>query len=216
MCKQWTEKQKQIYSGLKDIGGEAADSQQAMLDLLFSFALASIGIYFLLMLLFESLTQPVIVLLTIPFGVGGVLLGFILHGVLQPSLFAGIGAIGLVGVVVNDALVMVSHINDLLNENRTEPKRELIVKGAANRLRPVILTTITTVVGLLPLIYGIGGEDTMMGPMAMSLGYGLLFSSPVILILLPCFYMVREDFFHLTESILKFFKKAPVKNRSVN
>ena len=204
------------YPGIRiDIGGEAADSQQAMHDILVSFAMAAIGIYFLLMLLFNSFTQPVIVLLTIPFGMGGVILGFILHGVVQTSLFAGIGAIGLVGVVVNDALVMVSHINGLLKENNDVSKRKLIADGAANRLRPVILTTVTTVVGLMPLIYGIGGEDAMMGPMAMALGYGLLFASPVTLILLPCFYMVREDFMHITGAVFNIFRRTPRKDAAV-
>jgi multidrug efflux pump subunit AcrB len=187
-------KKMQHYPGVRiDIGGEAADSQQAIHDILVSFAFAAIGIYFLLMLLFNSFTQPVVVLLTIPFGLGGVILSFLIHGIDQVSLFAGIGAIGLVGVVVNDALVMVSHINGLLKEKPDTQKLELIAEGAANRLRPVILTTVTTVIGLIPLIYGIGGNDSTMSPMAMSLGYGLLFSCPVILLLLPCFYMVRED-----------------------
>ena len=182
-----------------------------MHDILVSFALAAIGIYFLLMLLFESFTQPLIVLLAIPFGIGGAILGFMIHGVTQASLFAGIGAIGLVGVVVNDALVMVSHINALMKNNKKLSIQKLIANGAANRLRPVILTTVTTVAGLFPLIYGFGGEDAMMGPMAMALGYGLLFSSPVILVLLPCFYMIREDFLQLSKNIMRFFKKTPLK-----
>ncbi len=182
------------YPGVRiDIGGEAVDSKQAMRDIGFSFIVASIGIYFLLMLLFESITQPLIVLVTVPFGIAGVFLAFMVHGINQINLFAGIGAIGLVGVVVNDALIMVNHINDLKQKTPNGQILAIIAQGAANRLRPIILTTITTVVALIPLIYGIGGEDSMMGPMAMALGYGLLFASPVTLILLPCFYMVQED-----------------------
>ncbi len=182
------------YPGIRlDIGGEAADSRQALFDILMSFGLASIGIYFLLMLLFESLTQPLIVLVTIPFGVVGVILTLVLHGITQASFFTGIGVIGLAGVVVNDALVMVDHLNDLRRRSQGRNVTALIAAGAADRLRPVILTTVTTVGGLLPLIYGIGGEDAMMAPMAMALGYGLFFATPITLLLLPCLYLIGDD-----------------------
>ena len=183
------------YPGVRlDIGGEAADSRQAQLDLLASFGLAVVGIYFLLMLLFESLTQPLIVLITIPFGAVGVVLAFILHGITQASFFAGIGLVGLAGVVVNDALVMVAHLNHLKKHSSDRDMTAVIAEGAANRLRPVLLTTVTTVIGLVPLTYGFGGYDEMMAPMAMALGYGLLFATPITLILLPCLYLIRDDF----------------------
>lgn len=202
------------YPGVRlDIGGEAADSRQAQLDILISFALAAVGIYFLLMLLFESLTQPFVVLITIPFGAVGVVLAFILHGITQASFFAGIGLVGLAGVVVNDALVMVAHLNHLRTQyaKRDRPgdfdKVAIIAEGAANRLRPVILTTITTVVGLLPLTYGIGGQDEMMAPMAMALGYGLLFATPITLILLPCLYLIRDDMAVVLKRIVRSFSR---------
>jgi multidrug efflux pump subunit AcrB len=198
---QFTFQHMRAYPGVRlDIGGEAADSRQAQIDIGVSFGLAAVGIYFLLMLLFESLTQPFIVLITIPFGIVGVILAFILHGITQASFFAGIGLVGLAGVVVNDALVMVAHLNHLKKQYKGREMTTvfdevaIIAEGAANRLRPVILTTVTTVVGLLPLTYGIGGEDAMMAPMAMALGYGLLFATPITLILLPCLYLIRNDF----------------------
>ncbi len=195
------------YPGVRlDIGGEAADSRQAVFDLLLSFGIAAIGIYFLLMLLFNSLTQPFIVLITIPFGVSGVIWALALHGITQTSFFAGIGVIGLAGVVVNDALVMVDHLNDLIRRRKDEVMILLIAEGAANRLRPVILTTVTTVIGLIPLTYGIGGEDAMMGPMAMALGYGLLFATPITLILLPCLYMIREDIHRVPAKVKQVFR----------
>ena len=112
----------------------------------------------------------------------------------QASFFDGIGVIGLAGVVVNDALVMVAHLNHLKRQYTGRDRTAIIAEGAANRLRPVILTTVTTVAGLLPLTYGIGGEDEMMAPMAMALGYGLFFATPIALILLPCLYLIRDDF----------------------
>jgi multidrug efflux pump subunit AcrB len=193
------------YPGIRiDIGGEAEESRQAMQDILFSFALAALGIYFLLMVLFESLTQPFIVLISVPFGIAGVVLALALHGVTQPSFFTGIGIVGLAGVVVNDALVMVDHLNALRRKHSSQKMVALIAQGTANRLRPVLLTTVTTVAGLLPLTYGIGGEDAMMGPMAMALGYGLLFATPVTLVLLPCLYMIWDD---IQRSFSRFSRK---------
>ncbi len=194
------------YPGIRmDIGGEAEESRQAMQDIAFSFALAALGIYFLLMVLFDSLTQPFIVLISVPFGVAGVIVALALHGISQASFFTGIGIVGLAGVVVNDALVMVDHLNALRRKQRGQNMVALIAQGAANRLRPVILTTVTTVAGLLPLTYGIGGEDTMMGPMAMAMGYGLLFATPVTLIILPCLYMIWDD---VQRGLQRVFKKS--------
>ena len=140
-----------------------------------------------------------------PFGVAGVVLALALHGISQASFFTGIGIVGLAGVVVNDALVMVDHLNALRRKQHGQNMVALIAQGAANRLRPVILTTVTTVAGLLPLTYGIGGEDTMMGPMAMAMGYGLLFATPVTLILLPCLYMIWAD---VQRGLQRVFKKS--------
>lgn len=75
--------------------------------------------------------------------------------------------------------------------------RQLIAAGTADRLRPVLLTTVTTVAGLLPLAYGLGGQDIFMAPMAMALGYGLLFATPITLVLIPCLYMIGNDIRHL-------------------
>ena len=181
------------WSGVRlDIQGEAAESREAAINISVAFAIASLGIYFLLVLLFGSITQPFVVLLSIPFGLSGVIIAFGLHGQMQVSFFAGIGVIGLAGVVVNDSLVMVDHLNTII-KTKSENFIAQVASGVSNRLRPVILTTITTVAGLIPLVYGIGGSDSMMGPMALSLGYGLLFATPMTLIVLPCMYVIGND-----------------------
>jgi multidrug efflux pump subunit AcrB len=97
------------------------------------------------------------------------------------------------GVVVNDSLVLVDHLNQLTRRGSASNMKALVASGTADRLRPVLLTTLTTVAGLLPLAYGIGGEDTSMGPMAFALGYGLLFATPITLVLLPSLYMIGYD-----------------------
>jgi multidrug efflux pump subunit AcrB len=95
--------------------------------------------------------------------------------------------------VVNDSLVLVSHLNEL---RRQKPRTELlkiVAEGTANRLRAVILTSLTTIAGLLPLAYGIGGTDLFLAPMALALSYGLLFSTPLTLVLVPCLYVIWYD-----------------------
>jgi len=174
------------------IGGEAEETSTSMRSLLIAFIIAVIGIYFVLMLLFNSVTQPLIVMIAIPFGIIAVIIAFALHA--QPLGFlAMMGLIGLSGVVVNDSLVMVNHINDLRNQNPDGNLVEIVTLGTSNRLRAVTMTTLTTAVGLIPLAYGIGGSDPFIAPMALALGYGLLFATPLTLVLVPCLYTVRAD-----------------------
>jgi multidrug efflux pump subunit AcrB len=174
------------------IGGEAEESRKAITNLITTFLIAFIGIYFLLVLLFNSFTQPFLVMIAIPFGFVGVILALAIHGE-QLGFFALIGAIGLMGVVVNDSLVLVSHLNEQRKLFPDMPMRELVAMGASNRLRAIVLTTLTTVAGLLPLAYGLGGKSLFMSPMALTLGFGLLFATPVTLILVPCLYMIFYD-----------------------
>jgi multidrug efflux pump subunit AcrB len=184
-----------------NIGGEAEESRKAMFNLILSFIVAAVGIYFLLVLLFNSFSQPVLVLVAIPFGIVGVIIALALHK--EPlSFLAMTGMIGLAGVVVNDSLVLVSHLNKLRKERPVgnlkkhelrEHKLRLVAEGTSDRLRAIILTTLTTVAGLLPLAYGLGGESLYMSPMALALGYGLIFATPLTLVLVPCMYAIGWD-----------------------
>lgn len=174
------------------IGGEAEETAASMKSLFIAFVLAVLGIYLILVLLFNSVTQPFIVMVAIPFGVIAVIIAFAIHGQALGFL-AMMGLIGLSGVVVNDSLVMVNHINELRRRHPGENVLTLVARGAADRLRAIIMTTLTTVVGLIPLAYGIGGSDPFIAPMALALGYGLLFATPLTLVLVPCLYAVRID-----------------------
>jgi len=107
------------------------------------------------------------------------------------------GIIGLAGVVVNDSLVLVDHLNQKRKKNPEMPLVELVAEGTTDRLRAIIITTLTTVAGLLPLAYGIGGVDMFMVPMALAMGYGLLFATFLTLILVPCIYAVGDDLINL-------------------
>jgi multidrug efflux pump subunit AcrB len=98
---------------------------------------------------------------------------------------------------------MVNHINRLRRDNPEEPVLKVVVRGTADRLRAIIMTTITTVVGLVPLAYGIGGSDPFIAPMALALGYGLLFATPLTLVLIPSLYMIRFDIGNLTRKLFR-------------
>jgi multidrug efflux pump subunit AcrB len=181
------------WPGLRiGLGGEIFETEKSMAGLLRTMIIAIIGVYFLLVLLFNSLTQPFLVMVAIPFGIIGVIFAFAFHG--EPFSFLAImGIIGLCGVVVNDSLVLVSHINELKKQKRDESLRDIVAEGTANRLRAIVLTTITTVAALLPLAYGLGGTALFMAPMALALGWGLVFATPLTLVLIPCLYMIGHD-----------------------
>ncbi|UCD05657.1 MAG: efflux RND transporter permease subunit, partial [candidate division WOR-3 bacterium] len=183
------------------LAGEVMETEESMANLMKTFIIAVVAIYFLLVLLFNSFTQPFSVLVAIPFGIIGVIIAFVLHG--EPMSFVGmLGVVGLAGVVVNDSLVLVNHINQLRRERPGEHLINLAAEATSNRLRPVVLTTLTTVAGLLPLAYGLGGTDPFMAPTALALGYGLLFATPLTLVLIPCLYMVQHD-------IAMIFRRGP-------
>jgi len=174
------------------IGGEAEESQSSLIELFSILGIAVIGIYFLLTLLFNSFWQPIMVMMAIPFGIIGVIVGFSVHSE-SVGFLAMTGIIGLTGVVVNDSLVLVNHVNELRKSDLNCNLRDIVALGTADRLRAILLTTLSTIVGLFPLAYSIGGSDPYMGPLAMALAWGLLFAMPLTLVLLPCLYLIFED-----------------------
>jgi multidrug efflux pump subunit AcrB len=182
------------YPGMRfEIGGEAQETQESMDSLLAAFISAAVAIYLILVILFNSVIQPLLVMTAIPLGVLGVIAAFALHG--QPLGFTGVmGLVGLSGVVVNDSLVLVNHINKLKKDRPGDRLLDIVSDGAADRLRAVILTSLTTVAGLLPLAYGIGGSDPFIAPMALAMGFGLLFATPITLALIPSLYLIADDF----------------------
>jgi len=175
-----------------EIGGEAQETQKSMDSLITAFISAAVAIYFILVVLFNSPIQPLLVMSAIPLGILGVILAFALHG--QPLGFTGVmGLIGLSGVVVNDSLVLVNHINRLKKERPGDRLLDIVSDGCTDRFRAVVLTSLTTVAGLLPLAYGIGGSDPFIAPMALAMGFGLLFATPITLALIPSLYLISDD-----------------------
>lgn len=159
--------------------GGAKETAKSMDSFKQAFLMAIVGIFLLLVLLFNSYSQPLIILSAIPFSVIGVIWAFFLHGEAL-SFFAILGVLALVGVIVNDSLVLVSHLNYLKDKALEKLTiHQWIVKGVKDRLRAVVLTSLTTLAGILPLAYGLGGTDHLLQPMALALGYGLLVASQI-------------------------------------
>lgn len=183
------------------VGGEAQETQESMVSLAIAMAMAAVGIYLVLVLLFNSLTQPVLVMLAIPFGLIGIIGAFALHE--EPLGFmAMLGVIGMMGVVVNDSLILINHINGI---RKAEPEKnvlQIVSQATTDRLRPILLTSITTVAALLPTVYSLAGYNFFIAPMAMALGYGILFATPLTLFLLPSLYLARNDVGNLIKRIL--------------
>ncbi len=147
-------------------------------------------IYFVLGSLFKSFVQPFIVMAAIPFSLGGVVIGHLVMGE-NLSFMSLLGFIALAGVVVNDSLILV----DFINRGRRSgtPAYESIIQSGVVRLRPVMLTTVTTVGGLVPLAFFATGQARFLSPMAISVVWGLSFATVLTLILTPCLYAMLDD-----------------------
>lgn len=171
-------------------GGEFEETQESLQGLKQAFVLGALLIFILLAVQFNSLWQPFVVMTSIPLGLIGVLLAFWIHG--EPKSFLGLmGMVGLAGVVVNNAIVLV----DFINEGRRQgmKKLESIIQAGRLRFRPVLLTSITTIFGLVSLAYGFWGSDPFLRPMALAFVWGILFSTILTLVAIPCFHAIADD-----------------------
>ncbi len=172
------------------VGGEQADTQRSFGRLPWAFAAAMLLNYALLASQFRSYVQPLVVLATVPIGLAGAVGGLLLWG-MQLSLIAAIGAVALVGVVVNDAIVLMDFVNRARDEGLST--QEAVQRGATQRLRPILLTTVTTCGGLLPIALGIGGEEPLLAPMAVVLGLGLLVATVLVVVVVPLLLLIIDD-----------------------
>lgn len=171
-------------------GGENEDTDESLGSLKKTFLLALFLIFFILILTFENFYQPFLILSAIPMGVVSVLLTLIIHN--KPiSFMAMLGIIALAGVIVNNAIVFIDFVNDGRKDGLT-PEQSVIRAGEL-RLRAVFLTSSTTVLGLLPTAYGIGGLDKFVVPIALSLGWGLFIGSIMVMFFIPTLIVIVED-----------------------
>ena len=173
--------------------GSNAEMRESTQQLYGYFGLAMIVIYALLAVAFKSYFQPFIVLSAIPFGVIGAVIGHIIMGY-DISLISKMGVVALSGVVLNASLIMVDYANRLREEHSSDLSVLEVVKQAGlRRFRPIILTTLTTFGGLTPILLEPSLQAQYLIPMAISLGFGIVFATAIILILVPCLYMILED-----------------------
>ena len=169
--------------------GSEADMRESSSALWSGFGIALVLIYALLAVAFGSYVQPLIVLAAIPFGLVGAIAGHILLG-FDLSLISIMGVIALSGVVVNDAIIMIDYANKMRDRM---PVFEAIREAGLRRFRPILLTTMTTFGGLTPIIMEKSLQAQYLIPMAISLGFGIIFATAIILVLVPCLYLSVEE-----------------------
>jgi multidrug efflux pump subunit AcrB len=183
------------YPGLRyTIEGEGKEQKESLTDVIQGFAIALFCIYALLAIPFKSFSQPFIVMAAIPFGIVGAIAGHLIMG-LNLSLLSLFGMVGLAGVVVNDSLVLI-HAANRLREEGASP-REAVTRAGALRFRAIILTSLTTFAGLMPMILERSLQAQFLIPMAVSLGFGVLFATGITLLLVPCGYVILDDIHNL-------------------
>ena len=171
-------------------GGEQEENVKMTNSFIKAFGLAFFLIFLILAANFNSLIQPLVVMMAIPFGLIGVIWAFFFHQ-LPISFFMMMGVVGLNGIVVNNSIVLVDFINNL--RRKGVDRRASIIQSGQLRLRPVLLTTITTALGLAPTAYGIWGNDPFLRPMALTIVWGLVCATLLTLIVLPCIYAIVDD-----------------------
>ena len=155
-----------------------------------------IVVYMLLAIPFKSYFQPLVVMSSIPFGITGAVVGHIIMG-MNLSVLSMMGIVALTGVVVNDSLVMVDFINRYRSEGNTIKKA--VLEAGPRRFRPIFLTSLTTFVGLVPLILEKSTQAKFIIPMAVSLSFGVLFATAITLLLVPVSYITLEKYILKTE-----------------
>ena len=177
----------QLNFGLK---GEAKEQQESFGSLQWGLVFVFFAIYALLAIPFKSYFQPLIVMSVIPFGVIGAVFGHWLMG-MDLTIMSLLGLLALTGVVVNDSLVLVTFVNQKVEKGSAV--REAVLQAGVSRFRPVILTSITTFAGLLPLLFEQATQAQFLIPMAVSLSFGIVFATVITLLLIPVNYLIIED-----------------------
>lgn len=175
-------------------GGQFEEFSNTFKNIGSLFVLSLIIIFLILGTQFNSYSQPLIILTTVPFSMIGAMLGLLISG--NPfSIISMFGFVALAGIVVNDAIVMISFVNNRRDTENMSANQywKSIVESGQIRLRPIILTSLTTISGLLPMAFGIGGSSGMWAPLANVILFGLLISTVLTLFVIPCFLAVLDD-----------------------
>ena len=190
----------QEYPGLQlNLDGELQEEAEFKRAMLQFMGLAMLVIFGLMAIAFRSYWQPLLVLTAIPFGIMGAIFG---HALLnwEISIFSMMGVIACAGVVVNDNLVLIDRVNNLRAQGYD--LWDALLQGGEDRFRPIILTSLTTFVGLLPIMSETSVQAQFLIPMVTSLSFGVLFATGVTLVLVPALYLVGDDVARLSRRVL--------------
>jgi multidrug efflux pump subunit AcrB len=184
-------------------GGEEESTNESLTSLAFALVMSLIGIFATLVFTFKSFTKPFLILTSIPLGLIGVCYAFIFDQ--RPlSFIAFIGIVGLSGVVINSAIILVDYIEELRSQNgQALSLPDILVKASRERFRAVLATGLTTVVGLLPAAWGIGGYDSLLVPMTLALSWGMILGTVLTLMWIPATYLILENFRSRVRDFLK-------------
>jgi hydrophobic/amphiphilic exporter-1 (mainly G- bacteria), HAE1 family len=181
------------------LGGQNEEIETSYRSLMFALSLAIFLVYLVMASQFESLVHPFIILFTVPLALVGVVFALGLTGT-TVSVVVLLGVIVLAGIVVNNAIVLVDYANQLRDQGM--PKREALVEAGRVRLRPIVMTTLTTVLGLLPMSFGWGEGAEVRAPMAITVMGGLIFSTLLTLVLIPVMYELLDRKVRVTADAL--------------
>lgn len=180
------------YPGVTtSLGGASLEEADAVKDLMMAGLLALFGIYALMAIPLKSYSQPLLIMSVIPFGMVGAFLGHLVLG-LDMSIMSIFGLIALAGVVVNDSIIMVDFVNEA--RARGEALYEAVMNAGSQRFRAIMLTSLTTFLGLAPIVLERSLQAQIVIPMAVSLAFGIVFATVITLLLIPVLYMILEDF----------------------
>ncbi|WP_417336044.1 efflux RND transporter permease subunit [Halobacteriovorax marinus] len=209
LLKTYEELRKDFPSVSLVFGGVAESTKESMESLAQASVLAAIGIFAILVFLFKSYLRPLIIMMTIPLGLLGFSIAFatpVLSGYMDRtrpiSFLALIGIIGLAGIIVNSGIVLISFIDEMRAEGKLSLE-EILIKASGMRLRAVLVTSLTTVSGLFPTAYGVGGSDPTLVPMTLAMAWGLTSGTILTLSFIPPAYAILEDFLNLVNRITK-------------
>lgn len=187
-------------------GGEQESTKESLTSLANAMILALIGIYAIMVYIFRSYLAPGLIMTTIPLGLLGVSVSFWAHG--RPvSFLAMIGVIGLAGIIVNNGIILIDFINQMKDEGKMS-LRDILIQAPTIRLRPVMATSLTTMGGLFPTAYGVGGADAMLVPMTMAMAWGLTTGTILTIVWIPAGYAILDDLMKLVNRIPFFAKRA--------
>lgn len=188
------------------VGGEQESTNESMESLANAMVLALVGIYAIMVYIFRSYLAPGLIMTTIPLGLLGVSISFWAHD--KPvSFLAMIGVIGLAGIIVNNGIILIDFINQMRDEGKLG-LREILIKAPTIRLKPVMATSLTTMGGLFPTAYGVGGEDAMLVPLTLAMAWGLTTGTILTLVWIPSGYAIIEDMMNQVRKLIARFKRS--------